>query len=87
MSSIGAFLRTSIDSSSLTTLMSEVGNSKIKTFSNSLKEETFNELGCAKAGVDRFQTDHREFVLVSNPVRNLVPKLTELKARNRTVGE
>ncbi|NOR13764.1 MAG: asparagine synthase (glutamine-hydrolyzing) [Candidatus Aminicenantes bacterium] len=74
---LGVFLSGGMDSSSITALMSEVAVSKIKTFSIGFKEETFNELGYAKIVADRFQTDHQEFVVESNLVRELVPKLIE----------
>lgn len=74
---LGVFLSGGMDSSSITALMSEVAVSKIKTFSIGFKEETFNELGYAKMVADRFQTDHQEFFVESNLVRELVPKLIE----------
>ena len=74
---LGVFLSGGMDSSSITALMSEVTDSEIKTFSIGFKEESFNELGYAKVVADRFQTDHQEFVVESNLVRELVPKLIE----------
>ena len=74
---LGVFLSGGMDSSSITALMSEVADSKIKTFSIGFKEESFNELGYAKVVADRFRTDHQEFVVESNLVRELVPKLIE----------
>jgi asparagine synthase (glutamine-hydrolysing) len=74
---LGVFLSGGMDSSSITALMSEVADSEIKTFSIGFKEESFNELGYAKVVADRFQTDHQEFVVESNLVRELVPNLIE----------
>jgi len=74
---LGVFLSGGMDSSSITALMSEVAVSKIKTFSIGFKEKSFNELGYAKIVADHFQTDHHEFVVESNQVRELVPKLVE----------
>ena len=74
---LGVFLSGGIDSSSITALMSEVAVSKIKTFSIGFKEESFNELGYAKIVADHFQTDHTEFVVESNLVKELVPRLIE----------
>jgi asparagine synthase (glutamine-hydrolysing) len=74
---LGIFLSGGMDSSSITALMSEVAVSKVKTFSIGFKEETFNELGYAKIVADRFQTDHQEFVVESNLVQELVPRLIE----------
>ncbi len=72
---LGVFLSGGLDSSSITALMSEVTVSQIKTFSIGFKEKSFNELGYAKIVADHFQTDHQEFVVESNLVRELVPKL------------
>jgi asparagine synthase (glutamine-hydrolysing) len=74
---LGVFLSGGMDSSSITALMSEVAVSKIKTFSIGFKEESFNELGYAKIVADHFQTDHTEFVVESNLVKELVPRLIE----------
>lgn len=74
---LGVFLSGGIDSSSITALMSEVADSKIKTFAIGFKEESFNELGYAKIISDRFQTEHQEFVVESNLVKELVPTLIE----------
>ncbi len=74
---LGVFLSGGMDSSSITALMSEVAVSKIKTFSIGFREESFNELGYAKVVADCFQTDHQEFVVESNLVKELVPKLIE----------
>ncbi|MFC2165145.1 asparagine synthase (glutamine-hydrolyzing) [Acidobacteriota bacterium] len=74
---LGVFLSGGMDSSSITALMSEVADSKIKTFAIGFKEESFNELGYAKIVADRFQTEHQEFVVESNLVKELVPTLIE----------
>jgi len=55
--------------------MSEVSSSKIKTFSIGFEEESFNELGYAKKVADYFGTDHQEFVVKSDFVKELVPVL------------
>jgi len=72
---LGVFLSGGIDSSSVTGLMSQVTSSKIKTFSIGFEEESFNELGYAKIVADYFGTDHQEFVVKSDLVKELVPVL------------
>ncbi|MBN1223122.1 MAG: asparagine synthase (glutamine-hydrolyzing) [Candidatus Aminicenantes bacterium] len=74
---LGVFLSGGMDSSSITALMSEVTDSQIKTFAIGFKEESFNELSYAKIVAERFGTDHREFVVESNLVKDLVPTLIE----------
>ncbi len=72
---LGVFLSGGIDSSTVTALMSEVSSSKIKTFSIGFKEKSFNELDYAQKVASLFGTDHQEFVVESNVVKELVPVL------------
>lgn len=72
---LGVFLSGGIDSSTITALMSELASSKIKTFSIGFKEKSFNELNYAQKVANRFGTDHQEFVVESNLVKELVPVL------------
>jgi len=74
---LGVFLSGGIDSSTITALMSKVADSKIKTFSIGFEEKSFNELNYAKKVANYFQTDHQEFVVKSNTVKELVPILME----------
>jgi asparagine synthase (glutamine-hydrolysing) len=55
--------------------MSEVAASKIKTYSIGFKEKSFDELSYAQQVANLFGTDHREFVVESNLVKELVPVL------------
>jgi len=72
---LGVFLSGGTDSSSITGLMSKVTSSKIKTFSIGFEEKSFNELGYAKKIADYFGTDHQEFVVKSELVKELIPVL------------
>jgi len=72
---LGVFLSGGIDSSSITSLMSEGASSPIKTFSIGFKEKSFDELDYAKTIAERFGTEHREFVVESSLVKDLVPLL------------
>jgi len=72
---LGVFLSGGIDSSTVTALMSEVAASKIKTYSIGFKEKSFDELSYAQQVANLFGTDHREFVVESNLVKELVPVL------------
>jgi len=71
---LGVFLSGGIDSSTVTALMSEV-STKIKTFSIGFREKSFNELDYAHKVASFFGTDHREFIVESNLVKELVPVL------------
>ncbi len=69
---LGAFLSGGVDSSLIVALMS--GFTKVKTFSIGFEESAFNELPHARAVAERYETDHREFVVKSNAAE-VLPKL------------
>lgn len=72
---LGVFLSGGMDSSSITALMSEVSPSRVKSFSIGFKEHSFNELNYAKTVADHFRTEHKEFIVESGMVKELVPAL------------
>lgn len=74
---LGVFLSGGIDSSSITALMSSLIPGKVKTFSIGFKEESFNELEYARLVSSLYGTEHREFVVESSLVKDLVPRLIE----------
>jgi len=70
---LGAFLSGGIDSSIIVALMSEVSDD-VKTFSMGFGESSFNELEYARIVSNKFNTEHREFVVEPDAVE-LLPKL------------
>ncbi|MFO7980084.1 MAG: asparagine synthase (glutamine-hydrolyzing) [Candidatus Aminicenantes bacterium] len=60
---LGSFLSGGIDSSCIVGLMHELGASPIKTFSIGFEYNTYNELGHARRIAQKFQTEHKEFIL------------------------
>jgi asparagine synthase (glutamine-hydrolysing) len=60
---LGAFLSGGIDSSSIVGLMHELGVSPIKTFSIGFEDASYDELHHARRIAEKFQTEHKEFVL------------------------
>jgi|Deesub1362B_J571_1020462.scaffolds.fasta_scaffold00002_795 asparagine synthase (glutamine-hydrolysing) len=72
---LGVFLSGGLDSSSVTAFMSQLVKEPIKTFSIGFEEESFNELEYARLVARKFKTDHHEFIVRSNQVRELVPQL------------
>ncbi len=60
---LGAFLSGGIDSSAIVGLMNTLGVSPIKTFSIGFEYDTYNELGHAQRIAEKFNTEHKEFIL------------------------
>jgi len=72
---LGVFLSGGIDSSTVTYLMSQVSNSQIRTFSIGFEEQSFNELEYARIMAKYVRSEHKEFVVKSKMVKELVPIL------------
>ncbi|HDJ23659.1 MAG TPA: asparagine synthase (glutamine-hydrolyzing) [Candidatus Aminicenantes bacterium] len=72
---LGVFLSGGIDSSSVTALMTQIVPEPIKTFSIGFVEESFNELQYARLVAEKYKTDHHEFIVHSEQVKELVPQL------------
>jgi asparagine synthase (glutamine-hydrolysing) len=72
---LGVFLSGGIDSSAVTALMAEVSSGPVRAFYIGFQEETFNELPWARVVAERFRTEHTEFVVGPDQVRELVPVL------------
>jgi len=61
---LGAFLSGGLDSSAIVSLMTEISNEPVKTFSVGYRDDPeSNELGYAKIIADHFNTDHHEYIL------------------------
>jgi asparagine synthase (glutamine-hydrolysing) len=72
---LGMFLSGGIDSSAVTALMAETSSGPVKSFSIGFKEKSFDELPWARLVAERFRTEHTEFVVGPDQVRELVPVL------------
>lgn len=71
---LGAFLSGGVDSSTVVSLMALQSEQPIKTFSIGFKEEQYNELKYARMVADKYQTDHREFIVEPESI-DLLPDL------------
>jgi len=71
---LGAFLSGGIDSSIVVSLMAELSNRPVKTFSIGFEEDDFNELEYARTVSRLYNTDHEEHI-VSQDLVQTVPKL------------
>ena len=60
---LGAFLSGGMDSSVVVALMSKLSSSSVKTFSIGFEEKDYSELKFARKIAERFNTEHREFVV------------------------
>ncbi|MDD4979780.1 MAG: asparagine synthase (glutamine-hydrolyzing) [Candidatus Omnitrophica bacterium] len=73
---LGAFLSGGIDSSTVVALMSQLSANKIKTFSIGFQESNYDELKYARNIAERFDTEHREFIVKPEALR-IIPLLVE----------
>ncbi|MDA1281001.1 MAG: asparagine synthase (glutamine-hydrolyzing), partial [Chloroflexi bacterium] len=68
---LGFFLSGGLDSSIIVGVASLVSSRKLKTLSIGFEEDSYSELGYARAVAERFETDHEEFVVTSELVGDL----------------
>jgi len=73
---LGAFLSGGIDSSAVVGLMSEVSETKVKTFSVGFEDARYDELAYARNIARRFNTEHHEFIVRPNALE-ILPALIE----------
>lgn len=60
---LGAFLSGGIDSSAVVSIMSELSDNSVKTFSVGFGEVDYNETQFARIIADKFKTEHHEFIV------------------------
>jgi len=72
---LGAFLSGGIDSSAVVAMMSELMPKPVKTFSIGFEEQDFSELKYARMVSKMYGTDHKELIVKSPNVPELLPKL------------
>ncbi|MDP2624802.1 MAG: asparagine synthase (glutamine-hydrolyzing) [Candidatus Peregrinibacteria bacterium] len=73
---LGVFLSGGMDSSTVVTLMSQLSEKPVNTFSIGFKEDDFNELPLARQVAERNNTKHREFVVTPDALK-IMPQLVE----------
>lgn len=73
---LGAFLSGGIDSSTVVALMSQLSREKVKTFSIGFEKKDYSELRYARDIAQRFNTEHREFIVKPNALK-ILPLLIE----------
>lgn len=73
---LGAFLSGGIDSSAVVALMSQLSDTRVKTFSIGFDEKGYSELRYARNIAERFNTEHHEFI-VKPKALEVLPLLVE----------
>ena len=81
----GAFLSGGIDSSAVVALMCNHSPQKVKTFSIGFKEAEYSELGYARTIAEHFRTDHHEFIVSQDDLKELLPEV--IRFRDAPVSE
>lgn len=71
---LGAFLSGGVDSSAVVAMMAKNSEKPIKTFSIGFEEQEFNELPHARIIAEKFNTDHKEFIVKPDAIK-ILPKL------------
>ncbi len=71
---LGAFLSGGVDSSAVVSMMSQLMDQPVKTFSIGFEEEKFSEINYARIVANRFNTDHHEMIVKPDAIE-LLPKL------------
>jgi asparagine synthase (glutamine-hydrolysing) len=72
---LGAFLSGGVDSSSVVAIMAGLSSQPVKTFSIGFKHDAFNELPYARRVAEQFKTEHHEYIVEPEELRDLVPNL------------
>ena len=71
---LGAFLSGGVDSSAVVAMMSKNSEQPIKTFSIGFEGQEFNELPHARIIAEKFNTDHKEFIVKPDAIK-ILPQL------------
>jgi asparagine synthase (glutamine-hydrolysing) len=70
---LGAFLSGGIDSSIITGVMSQLSDDPVQTFTVGFKRERFDESNAARIVAEYHDTDHTEFTVSVDDVRDVIP--------------
>ena len=72
---VGAFLSAGIDSSTIVSLMQEVSERNVRTFTIGMNEEGFNEAEIAGKIAKHLGTEHTELYITQDDAKQVIPKL------------
>jgi asparagine synthase (glutamine-hydrolysing) len=74
----GSFLSGGLDSSTVTGLFAERCRTPAKSFTMSFAIDGYDETEYARAAVEKFRTEHREYLVTPNDILDLIPRLAEV---------
>lgn len=72
---LGAFLSGGVDSSAVVAAMARSSDKPVKTFSIGFQNEKYNELPYARQVAQQYATDHHEFLVEPENLRDILPLL------------
>ncbi|WP_026524658.1 asparagine synthase (glutamine-hydrolyzing) [Butyrivibrio sp. MB2005] len=75
---VGAFLSAGIDSSTVVSLMQEVAEGKVKTFTIGMEDPKYNEAEVAKEIAKHLGTEHTELYITEADAKAVIPKLPSI---------
>jgi len=72
---LGTFLSGGIDSSIITGVMSQLSDDPVKTFTVGFEDDRYDESDIARSVAEYHDTDHTEYVVTSDDVREVIPSV------------
>lgn len=73
---VGAFLSAGIDSSTVVSLMQELSDRKVRSFTVGMWDRKYNEADAAKQIAAHLGTEHTELYITEEDARGVIPKLS-----------
>ncbi len=77
---LGAFLSAGIDSTTVVSLMQQISDKKVKTFTIGMEDAAFNEAAYAKDIANHLGTEHTELYITEDDAKQVIPKLSYIFA-------
>ena len=75
---LGAFLSAGIDSSTVVSLMQQLSDKKVRTFTIGMEDPAYNEAAYAKEIAKHLGTEHTELYITESDAKAVIPKLPEM---------
>ncbi len=73
---VGAFLSAGIDSSTVVSLMQDMSDRKVRSFTIGMWDQKYNEADVARQIAAHLGTEHTELYITEEDARNVIPKLS-----------